>query len=39
MFTQLTKKRVNCFVAAAIVLTLGGGRRPSGLRKDCAEHY
>jgi hypothetical protein len=24
MFTQPTKKRVNCFVAAAIVLTLAG---------------
>ena len=28
MFTQPIKKRVNCFVAAAIVLTLGGGVAP-----------
>ena len=28
MFTQPSKKRVNCLVAAAIVLTLGGGVAP-----------
>jgi hypothetical protein len=25
MLAQPTKKRVNCFVSAAVVLTLGGG--------------
>jgi len=36
MFAQPTKKPVIRLVATAIVLTLGGGRRLSGLRKDYA---
>jgi hypothetical protein len=39
MFNQPNKKRVNCFVAAAIVLTLGGGGNLSSLCKDYEKHH